>query len=653
MQLDDLVPRLKSAEVSQVKLMIDQLRPHKEKILPRLWSVLEGENRMEWLPVASALADYDPSNARWGGIAPKVCNALVQENALRVSTWIELLRPAAAALSPELQKVYAATPNASRTQTQIDLATEILEIYAANDFSTLHELILGGKAEQFARLFNEYERFRPQSLAQLHIDIAKPFQPESTASMEEQGVARSRWIARQANAAVALMRLEDLQPVYQFLTVDRDPEALSQFIDRIRGREVSPSLLTKSLRELSKLATPKDAEARKQHYLRLYGVLLGLGEYSIDRLPASDREGLVEQLIAMYSEHPSRAVHSALGWLLKRWGQEGRVKSVDETPQGYDASGMREWYVIKVVPPADLATIQSPASDDRHAIDLIAPIHFTMLVFPSGEFEMGDVGEIETVRIEGPIAVSDREVTWRQFSPIDNDSHRQSLQKQFKKELVGRGLLPEEPVFGVNWFETVNYCRWLTKAFSPGEQNQSYAMKPLTPGQTEKPGWLDLPDSKDWEWPMNPKRPGFRLLTEVEWEYIARGGMDTPYSFGTSEDLLEGYGWYNKNSDRWSHETATLRPSVAGVFDIHGNLWEWTDDWYNKDSNRVIRGGGWDYDAANCRSAGRRIGTPPVYDGPGIGFRIALVPSSPVVSGSTESREGDATGADEGRSRKE
>ena len=626
-QIDFLVGRLQSAQASQVQLIVDQLRPHKEKILESLWLAIEGENKAAWLPLASALADYDPSNERWRGIAAKVSDNLVRDP-LRASTWIELLRPAAMQLNPELKRIYAATPDSTHSQAQIDLATDILETYAAADFPVLHELILSGRPEQFARLFNEYEVFPTEALAQLRDDVARTFVPDSNSSADEVEQSRLQWIARQANAAVALTRLEDPQPVYRFLTVDRDPEALSQFIYRIRGREVSPSLLVKSFQELVKLPRPPDALERRQHLPRLYGMILGLGEFTVDQLPATERAGFIEQLGAIYGEHPSRTVHSALGWLLPRWGQEERVRVIDERPLEYDASGTREWYVMEVKPPIaqsldDAST--EPVAEETPLIDLSAPIYFTMLVFPRGEFEMGEVGETETVEISGPIAVSDREVTWRQFSPIDGDSHRQDWEKQFQKELRGRRLRPEEPVFGVSWFDAVNYCRWLTESRLLGEENQSYAKKEFTAEQAYQPGWLKLPESKDWEWPMDPEKPGFRLLTEAEWEYVARGGMETAYSFGTSDYLLGEYGWYNENADGWSHPTATLRPSVAGLFDIHGNLWEWTDDWYTKGSLRVNRGGSWSNAAAYCRSANRGWDAPVDRDFD-LGFRVALVP---------------------------
>jgi formylglycine-generating enzyme required for sulfatase activity len=320
------------------------------------------------------------------------------------------------------------------------------------------------------------------------------------------------------------------------------------------------------------------------------------------------------------------------------------VRTVDETPLDYDPSGTREWYVVEVEPPIDLKQpLNLAPSDDPNAIDPIAPIYFTMLVYPGGEYEIGEIGATETVTVPGPFAVSDREVTWRQFSPIDGDSHRQRWEKQpsFQSVLQGRRLQPDEPVFGVSWFDAVNYCRWLTESKMPGEKNQSYAKKDLTREQTAEKGWLSMDDPSQWEWPMDPGRPGFRLLREVEWEYVARGGMETEYSFGTSEGLLGEYGWYDKNSGGWSHRTGLLRPSVGGLFDIHGNLWEWTDDWYTKGSGRVDRGGCWDFVAADCRSAIRN-GNAPGSRSFDLGFRVALVP---VADTEKETRAEPAGGA--------
>jgi formylglycine-generating enzyme required for sulfatase activity len=117
-------------------------------------------------------------------------------------------------------------------------------------------------------------------------------------------------------------------------------------------------------------------------------------------------------------------------------------------------------------------------------------------------------------------------------------------------------------------------------------------------------------------------------LTEAEWEYVACGSIETRYSFGSSGSLLAEYGWFTDNSEKWSQRTRELRPSVAGVFDIHGNLWEWVDDWYAEGSYRMYRGGSWLSNAEYSLSGDRhQPRLTPGYRSINLGFRVALSPS--------------------------
>jgi formylglycine-generating enzyme required for sulfatase activity len=623
--IEYVASKLPDSEAKQVPVLISALQPYAGHLKDKYWSIAEERNAKSLLPIASALAVWDPTSDRWAGVSSTVVDQLVKENPLRVGTWIETLRPAKGHLLATLQQMVL-NQRGSVSPSEKDLALDMLESYA-QDLETLHELIVLSEPKVFARFFPKYQTFQKQALEKLQQElIAKvpEFDPDNEADPK-----RLAAIDRQANAAVALLRLEDPKPVYDFLTVDRDPEALSQFIYRIRGREVSPTLLIKSFNELRALTVPDDFTKRQQHYYRLYGMILGLGEYRLDKLPSAERDGLLKTLATMYAEHPSRTIHSAVGWLLRRWGQDESVRAVEEKELAYDATGAREWYVIQVEPPVDFnSLLKGPIKQEEGSIDLTAPIYFTMLVYPGGEFEMGLPGEQQRKSVPGTFAVSDREVTWRQFSAVDDDTHRKSWEKQFQQQLGGRDLHPDEPVFGVGWFDAVNYCRWLTESKMPGEKNQCYAKKDLSGSDGKDKGWVSFPSNTDgaWDWPMNPKRGGFRLLTEAEWECVARGGMETRYSFGSSESLLAEHGWFMDNSAKWSHRTQKLRPSIAGVFDIHGNMSEWVDDWYTEGSDRVIRGGSWDGEAAYCRSAYRGR-YDPSYRNRNIGFRLALSPS--------------------------
>ncbi len=132
----------------------------------------------------------------------------------------------------------------------------------------------------------------------------------------------------------------------------------------------------------------------------------------------------------------------------------------------------------------------------------------------------------------------------------------------------------------------------------------------------------------------------YRLPTEAEWEYACRAGTTTSYSFGDEESQLVEYGWFDRNSGNKTHAVGTKKPNAWGLFDMHGNVWEWCNDWYGGyprgavvdprgpswETSRVIRGGSWGHSSWSCKSAARG-GSAPSNRFKSLGFRIALSPS--------------------------
>lgn len=134
----------------------------------------------------------------------------------------------------------------------------------------------------------------------------------------------------------------------------------------------------------------------------------------------------------------------------------------------------------------------------------------------------------------------------------------------------------------------------------------------------------------------------YRLPTEAEWEYACRGGSKGPYGFlGTALDL-DKYAWFSENTvkknENFTHENSQKRPNKNGLYDMHGNVWEWCEDWYVEDlgkedakdpmgpvegNEKIYRGGGYVSDAKDLRSANRFFNVPGYRD-QAIGFRVVM-----------------------------
>ena len=129
----------------------------------------------------------------------------------------------------------------------------------------------------------------------------------------------------------------------------------------------------------------------------------------------------------------------------------------------------------------------------------------------------------------------------------------------------------------------------------------------------------------------------FRLPTEAEWEYAARGGdRSKGYKYAGSGNLDE-VGWYGGNSGNRKHPVGKKKPNELGLYDMSGNVWEWCQDWYGdytdeaqtnptgpqSEGNRVLRGGSYLGDAGGCRVARRHISDPGVRYGSS-GLRLVL-----------------------------
>lgn len=195
------------------------------------------------------------------------------------------------------------------------------------------------------------------------------------------------------------------------------------------------------------------------------------------------------------------------------------------------------------------------------------------------------------------------ETTWGQWQTVRTwaAAHGYDLADE------GAGNGDSFPVTDVNWYHVVKWC------------NARSEMEGLTPVYTVNGSTYRTGDSAPV---VNANANGYRLPGEAEWEFAARGGVNTHgYEYSGSDDL-NAVAWFGDNSGYTTQSVATKQANELGLSDMSGNVWEWCYDWHR--SFRVLRGGSWNNDAYYCRVA-YRFSNDPSNSDPfnGFGFRVA------------------------------
>ena len=184
------------------------------------------------------------------------------------------------------------------------------------------------------------------------------------------------------------------------------------------------------------------------------------------------------------------------------------------------------------------------------------------------------------------------------------------------------------PVEHVSWYDAVEFCNQLSG--KTGKQPY-YNIEKNKKDPNNKSDYDDV----KWTVTINEDAKGYRLLTEAEWEYAARGGAQSKgYNYAGSNNIDE-VAWYRENAKESTQPVGQKKANELGIYDMSGNVWEWCSDWFGdystraqtdpkgpaSGSDRVLRGGSWDYFARYCRSASRRSSDPGARSS-GIGFRL-------------------------------
>ncbi|MDP6466167.1 MAG: SUMF1/EgtB/PvdO family nonheme iron enzyme, partial [Pirellulaceae bacterium] len=578
--IQPLLKALLAAEtsVSHVGVIRDALEARAAEFSEQLWSVLHDtqESKSYRFRAGLALAKYDPHEERWTDndwrtLAEQLAIANPEhQRALR-----DLLRPVRADLIEPLETLFA---DEESSDAQAGAANALAD-YARDDIPRLARLVSEATPRQYRILYPLVAAPHDQQVtAALASLAAERPQSQDVSDILQIGLAK-----RRAGAAITLLRRGAREQIFEVLRVEHDINALTQFVHLCREREVRPEQPIECL-------DATDEQRKSQTTGRagndvMFALLLALGEFTLDELPADSRDSLIKRLVDWYANDPSSAVHGASGWLVRHWGQEDRTREVDQTPVPYERN--REWFTLEIKVAGSLREPSAAgAGSEPAARQGPRSLFFTFVVVPAGEYTIpvmstGNARFLLTpdgvavsvpadgprlVSVSRPFAILDREITFAELEAFGLEGFRND---QWREPVLNRAAL------GVSWYDAVHFSRWLTEQHGLAEDDQAYSsVESLAIEGAVVDDQGNVPD-----WPVDLDRIGFRLPTMGERQIAARAGLHRYSPFGLDKSLADRYGF---NDDAIATHGARpprgFRPNLFGLFDIEGNVYEWCHD---------------------------------------------------------------------------
>jgi formylglycine-generating enzyme required for sulfatase activity len=435
-------------------------------------------------------------------------------------------------------------------------------------------------------LVSRIESSAPEELDNLvaAFGVARAASTEHIQNLAKKAAAEENWRLMGRLAVVALHLYDDRIAADMCRIDDRpDPIQRTIFIDEFSAWHG----------DLTRLA--KYCQAKSDAALRS-GLSLAAGSIALERLTEREREAWKPVLTHWYETASEGGTHSAAGWALRQW----RIAEPATSPTNQPSED-RLWFVnslgmtlLKINPGVFVRNYQTPENKDR------------------------------TVQVTRAFFLSDREISNAQFEQFMSDANYPRGEKPKWPGASGQfSTRSDDPTNGVSWYDAVRFCNWLSR-----KEGRTPCYERT--GKKEK---LEQDVERDAR-RLRADATGYRLPTEAEREYACRAGTTTEFASGSDEEMLRKYAVLQAS---FYASGGSKLPNGWGLFDMHGNVWEWCSDGYwTHDARspavyptgargvpvRVIRGGNWNNGPYEVRASNRLASTPD-FRSSALGFRVA------------------------------
>ena len=451
----ELFKYMLTAPVDEFLVLRDELKPHPQSHLHELRRLVGPNSETaspKWLRAACALALQEPEAVYFPKIAPQLAVQLASQSLSETDSWAQAAEPIQAQLRTPLR---ALATDKNPESEQRHAAARILTHFLKGDPAKLVSLLLETDAADHSTVIDALARHRPAATALLKEHVGKPIDTK-VEDIESEAAHR-----RRAIAAIGLAMLGERNVVWQHFQHRPDPRVQTYMVHESAPRGLAVQTL------IDQLPYERDAGA-------VYAMLLALGTYPQNAIGPSQKEHLIPWLCDCYYTYPDSGVHSAAGWLLKRW-DPARRDQCDAKLKDAGLSDKRDWYVnslgqtmIVIRQPKEFWYGSPPQEEGRDSRQ-----RYSLRMIPRG------------------YAIAATETTCEDFLRFRKDHS------------IRKSVTPESscPVSEITWHEGAAFCKWLSERERlPPEQ---FAIEPTAGSR---------PDTH-----VKFERFGYRYATNEEW----------------------------------------------------------------------------------------------------------------------------------------